>query len=261
MILKVLNETLGKIVFNPLTLLPFTALTIFGILFSEIIFSLNDKLITDFILNYEMLEGSNILFIVLTQYPIELFLTIIITLMSFVILIITILSITRIAKKENIIDAIDNSIRDWKKATFLAFYSALVFFLYLIILIIIGFIFQLVEGLLPLLQNSLTLILFPIIMVGGMILILTKTIFVIPAIIEMNLKRAIQESWSFTNDKFWSVFILIIILMIISAIIGFMSVILVQILGSNFELIINYAADIIASTFFILAIAYYYYSY
>jgi hypothetical protein len=201
------------------------------------------------------------LFILITQYSIEIILTILIALIGLTLLIIGIFSITRTAKKESIIDAIDNSIKDWKKAFSLAFYAGVIFFLWIVGMFLVVNIIQLIESIITPLQGILMLFLFPIILFGGLALILTKTIFVIPAIIEMNLKKAIQESWSFTNKKFWNVFLFIIIIMIITSIIGFIGIILTQIIGVEFEMVITYAADIISSTFFVLAIAYYYYAY
>lgn len=261
MIFKALNETLGKIVFNPLTLLPLTALTIFGIFISDFIFGINDRLITDIILNYEVFEESNILFILITQYPIELILTLLTGLVGLTLVLIAVFSIIRTAKKESIIDAIDNSIKDWKKAITLAFYTGITLFLWTIGMFILINLFQLIESLITPLKGILILFIFPIILFGSMALILTKTIFVLPAIIDMNLKKAIQESWNFTNKKFWNAFLFIIILMIISAALGFLGVIITQIVGADFELVINYGIEIVSSTFFILAIAYYYYAY
>lgn len=260
MIFKALNDTLGKIIFNPLTLLPLTALTIFGIFISDIIFSINDRLISDLILNYEIFEESNFLFILITQYPIEIILSLIIALIGFTLVLIAVFSIIR-STKESVIDAIDESIKDWKKAIALAFYVGLVFFLWTIGMFLTINILQFIESTITPLKGILMLFVFPIILYGSLALILTKTIFVIVTILEMNLKKAIQESWSFTNKKFWNVFFFIIVLMIITAIIGFIGTIVTQIIGAEFEIIINYALEIISSTFFILAIAYYYYAY
>ncbi len=248
---------------NPLTLLPLTALTIFGTFLSDTIFGINDRLISDLILNYEIFEESNLLFILITQYPIEIILNIIIAIIGLTIALIAVFSIVKSAKK-SIIDAIDESIKNWKKAITLAFYAGLVFFLWIVGMFAIINILQFIETIIPL-NGILMLIVFPIILFGGLALILTKTIFVIVTILETNLKRAIQESWSFTNKKFWNAFFFIIILMIITAIIGIIGeiigFIITQNIGTSFEIIINYATEIIASTFFILAITYYYYAY
>ncbi len=261
MIVYSLKKTLEKMIFNPLVFLPGIALTIFGIFLSELFFTIIDKPLTDFILNYEVLVESNILFIILTQYPIELLLTLGLGLISMTVLVIMIFSIARFAKKESIMDAINTSISEWKKALTLGFYGIVVLFVGTVLMFIIGYLFEIIEAIITPLQGILSLIVFPIILFGGMALILTKTIFVLPAIIDTNLKKAIQESWTFTNKKFWKALLLIIILLIASLIIGLIGEMITAMVGADFEMILLYASDIIASTLFVLAISYYYYAY
>jgi len=260
MIVSSLKQTLTKILFNPFTLIPVILVVIFNNFSGSIITSIIERPLIDFILYYETYSESNLLFIVLTQYPVEILLLLGIGALNLVISSIALMALARIAKGDGIIDAINDSVLDWKKALALAFFIFIAIFLGIVSFFLLGSIFNFIADLIPQIGAILLLIVFPLVITILGLLIAVKTLFIIPALIKDNLKKAIQKSWKFTDNKYWTTFVYLLAIAIVVYIVAFITQNASLMLGEEYELIIFSIGDVIATTFFGLAVSYYYYN-
>lgn len=260
MIVNSLKKSLFQLVFSPWVLLPFIAVTIFTFLLTNFVSDIIQKPLVDMILYYEAIAESNLLFIFVTQYPLEILTIILVGFVGLVVSSMALLTLARIAKGEGFVNSVNESVMDFGKAASLGVF----FMAALVVLVAVLFLFSIVIDLIVQLIPSTAIILgaliFPaiILIVGGILLV--RFSFIIPALIDQKLKKALQKSWSFSSNKFWNALILIIILLLISFIIGLIADNIAIIFGGEFDTIILTAGNIISTTFFGLTIANYYYS-
>jgi hypothetical protein len=193
--------------------------------------------------------------------PVEIIIILTATIISFTVSIIILEFLSRIVYGEKIVESINLSVLDWKKAFGVSFTMctiSLILWFLLIFFVQLGTINEFVSLSLVIILMVFTTILF------------VKLIFVFPAMIEeKNAKLALQKSWNFLNTpisfgKAILFFIILgIIILIFDLIILNILTILLQ-LGINNELLIDYTIpliqDMFVTSFIGLAIAGYYYN-
>ncbi len=260
MIVNSVKKSFFQIIFSPWVLLPFIAVTLLSFLITNFLTDIIQKPIIDLILYYENLTESNLLFIFLTQYPIEILTIVLIGFIGLVASSMALLALARIAKGKGLIDSINDSILDFGKAVSLSVFFFAAFIILIVSFLVISFVINFLAQLLPSISVFLGAIIFPIIIGIIIVILLVRFSFIIPALVDLKLKKALQKSWDFSSDKFWSALLLTLILVIISFIIGLIASTLVPIIGLEFESIILTAGEVISATFFGLAIANYYYA-
>jgi hypothetical protein len=259
MILSSIKKAAFKILFNPLTLIPVILVIIFSYFAAGLMSWAIERPLIDFILYYETYAESNLLFVVLTQYPLEILTMFVVGMINLVVTSIALLSVARIVKGDGIVDAINDSVLEWKKATALAFFLIITFFVGIVAFLLLGAIFNFISDLIPQSGGILVIVAFPIIMAIIYAIIILKLIFVIPALVKENVKKAFVKSWQFTDGKLLSTIIFIALCVIIVYILMLLAENAALLMGESYEPLILSIGDIIATTFFGLAVSYYYY--
>ncbi len=218
---------------------------------TEILTTFLQRPVVDLILHSEEIPINNIVGWLLFNYPLEVIGMAVLGTVLMIISVIAFLSISRIVQKNGFFESINASVLDLKKAAGLT----LLFWLVFIILSGIVWVITFAGTILPILETILIIIFGAIIFV-----ILVKLIFTIPVLIKKDLRKSLQESWKFTEKKFWKSVFFVIIALIIS---GVIALIIMQIgitLGESFELIFSAISEIISTTYFFAAITAFYYS-
>jgi uncharacterized membrane protein len=203
----------------------------------------------DFILYPEAFE-SNLLGIMLTSYPFELATLIAIGALMTLVGFMALISVARIAKGIGFVDSVNDSIKEFGKSfglTIIAITGFLIF----------GVAFSAALALSEL-NDLLSQILFIIFAIVFFVTFI-KFIFVIPAIIDKDTKKAVVDSWKFTDKRFWKT----IALVAIAFALGYIGMQILLIIGAILPVDAYLAVSIIGeaflSTFFIAAITNYYY--
>lgn len=259
MILKSLESTIKACIFQPMVYLPMLIVTVISLVLTSFIGSVMERPIAEFMLNYDAFMTSNIVFIFLTRYWLEL---IIVFISIFVTLFVTIVAFFAIAKfvsGKGIIDSIDFSVKNFGKNFYFTIFAFVVGFLALFAFYVLDIIFNVIYSVMPSEVNSLlSLIIFPLLVIVLVVIFITKLGFVLPALLDNKIKDAIKVSWEFTNDKFWSAFLFIIITLGLSLLIY----LIFSNIGLFFDLILIFDSigNIISMSFFALAISYYFFN-
>ncbi len=260
MIFNSLKNSALKIIFSPWTLLIFATVSLFGLLMGNIVGWAVEKPVIDLILYYDALAQSNFLFILLTQYPLELFTIIVSGIVGLVISATGLLSLARIAKGESIVDAINESVLNWKKSLGLAVFFVAAIIVLVGIFFVLSAITGLLSGVIPDSSYLFDGIIFPLVFFIILLFAMVKLGFVIPAFVENDLRKAVQKSWEFTNKRFLGAFLLMIILIVIIFAFEIVGQNISLMIDPQYELVVTSVADIISTTFIGLALAYYYFA-
>ncbi|MFA6268496.1 MAG: hypothetical protein WCW13_05150 [archaeon] len=205
----------------------------------------------DFVLYYDSLPSDNLLGILVSNYPTELAAMIVIGFIMSIIGFIALTSVARLTNKEKFVDAINDSIKEWKKSLALTVVC-------IAGLIIFGGAFSLAMSLTPiseLLSNLIVLIIAIILFV-----VLIKITFLIPALIQKDFKKAFQETWKYTDKRFWKS----VVLVLFTSIISVAGMIIISQIGAfapaELEIIFFIIGEAFASTYFVASITNYFYS-
>ncbi len=239
-----------QIITKPWFLIPIIALLLIGGATSGLSLWALERPFTDFVLYYNTVPNDNLLGIMLANYPLELATYAVLGLVLSVIGMIAMISIARLAKGEKFVDAINDTAKEWKRAFAAALIFWLVFFIFAAIFSAIGEILQINE-----LIGSILLVIFLIIL----FVIITKIIFTLPALTEKDLKKAVQESWKFSNKRFWGTIALVFLTMLISFFVIYLLTNLGATLGDTFEFPLALIAEAFGSTYFVVSITNYFY--
>lgn len=204
----------------------------------------------DLVLYYDSIPQDNLLGVMLSNYPLEIATLLFFGLLMTFISAIGMFAIVRLTRGESFTDAVNDSVADWKKAAAITIILSLVS-------LIIGGLFSAALALTALsdiLSQIIILILSIILFV-----IIIKVSFVIPALTEKEIKKAVQESWKFTDKRFWKTTILVVL----SALIAFAGVLLITqlgiVLGEVFEIPLAILGEAFGTTYFIASITNYFY--
>jgi len=246
-----LFATLMQVVTKPYFLLPAIIVLLFSAGTSMIANSALERPMIDFILYPDMLPSDSVFGILFTNYPFEIISIIACGILLSIVSIIAFMSISRLAMGEKFVEAINSSVADWKKAIAL---TIVIIFAFLIAIILISAVLAL-----SIINPIISLILFIVALIV-IIVVLVKIAFVIPALIESEAKQAIQETWKYTNKRFWKT----IALVALSGVIGVVgTLILIQIgifIGPAGELPFEILGESFGSTYFIASITNYFYA-
>lgn len=202
MILNAIEKSLKQMIFNPVVLLPALILSILVFVLENYIGFVLERALADIFLFGEELIGENFLFLLFTMYPFEI---VILIFMGFVMITFTTITwsiYSRVSNSKKFIEAVNESILDYKKAISVSifFYLAgFVFFALLIILTIIVNTFGIFLG--EMIFGFISIVIMPLLLLVLMLLFLTKVIFIFCTIIESNGKEIIQKSFDFSNKK------------------------------------------------------------
>ncbi len=259
MILKSLESTVKTCIFQPMVYLPMLIVTVISLVLTSFIGSVLERPIAEFMLNYDAFMTSNIIFIFLTRYWLEL---IIVFISVFVTLFVTIAAFFAIAKfvsGKGVVDAIDFSVKNISKNFYFTVFAFIIGFLALFAFYILDIIFNMIYSVMHSEINSfLSLIIFPLLVIILVVIFVTKLGFILPALLDNKIKDAIKVSWEFTNNKFWSAFLFILIILGLSLLIY----LIFSNIGLFFDLILIFdsIASITSMSFFALAISYYFFN-
>jgi hypothetical protein len=251
MIFSNLFASLIQIIFKPKIVVPAIAVLLVSVALTAVNGWALERPFVDLVLYYDTIPQDNLIGLLLINYPMEIASILIIGFIMMVATIIGVLSIARMARKAGLVDAINDSVSEWKKS----FAAAIVFYAYLIILL----------GLMSLASwlseiNALLSVIAVIVIAIIAFVSLVKVIFIVPALIDKEIKKAVQESWRFTNKGFWRG---LVFTLLAAGIAWVLWMILFQIgifAGEAFEIPMNALGESVALAYFIAAITNYFYS-
>ena len=252
MIVSNLITSFLQLIFKPKIWIPLLAMLIISLAVTQAMSIVLEQPMLDIILYPDMFPSENIMSIFLTQYPIQILSSIIMAFFMTVLGIVAFSSTARISQGAKLIPAINDSMKEIRKAIGIAiiFWGALLFTLF--ILTIIGVITGISE-----LIGLILLLIFAIII----LLILVKTVFVLAALNKNEIKEAFDKSWKFTQKRFWKTTLYLILVGLISLIFGGIIYSAGLLLAGNvLELIILAIGETFTSVYFIAAITNYFYS-
>jgi len=253
MLFKSLFESFVQLVFKPYIVIPaivaLLASTVFGILGDIFL----EAPMIDLVLNPGVFSGANnLIALIIFNYPLTVIGTLVFGFILFMIWVIVFESIACISQGQKFVEAINDSVLQLRKS--------IGFTLILLAATVILFAVFWVNSEIMALINSELGIAIAIIITIICFVVLVKLAFTIPVLTEMELKKALMESWKFTNKRFWSSLALIIIAGIIM--LAF-TIIITQIgivLGESFEVPLAIIGQAIGVTYFIAAITNFFYS-
>ena len=255
MIFSNLFTSLAQIIFKPYFLIPMIIIMLLSGLSVELGGWSMERPLIDFVLYPDSIPSDNFIGFLFANYPLELVTMFLLSLIMTVVSVIGMMSVSRLVNKSKFVDAINDSVADWKKALALTI-------VLLTASLVLGVAFSLILAL-GVLNTTIQMILFAVFMIIVFV-IFVKIIFVIPALIKYDVKKAFQESWKFSDKRFWGTCALIILAFFIGVIglilIGQLGVLIGSVLGGVFETIFDFLAESFATTYFIAAITNYFYS-
>ncbi len=248
-----LIESFKQIIFKPYILLPaiiaLLASTVFGILGD---FFLEGPML-DIILNPGIFnQSSNLIGFILFNYPLTVVGTLIIGFVLFMIWVIVFETIASISQGQKFIEAVNDSVLQLRKS--------FGFTLILLAAAVLVFAVFWVNSEIMSLVNSWVGIVIAIIISIICFIALVKLAFAIPALTERELKKALEESWKFTNSRFWSSLALIIIAGLIMILLTLIVTQIGIVLGEAFEVPLAIIGQAIGVTYFIAAITNFFYA-
>jgi hypothetical protein len=249
-----------NIVFKPAILIPMLVVGLF-VLVSEMLTNwVIERPLIDMFLYANEIPTSNLLQVMIANYPLEIVTMIIGGIIMLFVSIVAFLSIAKFASGKGVVESINDCVMEWKKSLALTVFALIAGFVALVLVFIIAWIFEsllLIMGT-NMLSEFFGVILFPLIYIVIFIIFITKLSFVLPAMNKDNPRQAVQKSWEFTNEQFGNALAFIIVNVIITyAIILIFSFISFWL--EDVDFIIKIIGEAIAVTFFILAISYYYF--
>jgi len=251
MVLKDIFVSFVEVISKPWILIPMILVMIISAALSIVSTWLLEKPFLDFILYFDTIPGDNLLGTLLFNYPLELAGLAIIGIIMSTIGVIGIMSIVRMVQKEGLVDAINESAKEWVKALAIS----IIFWIAFLIISAIYMVATLATNINAIFGGIVILIFFVILFV-----ILVKVVFTFPAMMEKDAKKSIQESWKFTNKRFWGTIALVLIAAIISFIVATLLSMAGLTLGGYFEIPLDIIGEAFGSTYFIAVITNYFYS-
>ncbi|MFA5930696.1 MAG: glycerophosphoryl diester phosphodiesterase membrane domain-containing protein [archaeon] len=209
-----------------------------------------ERPVIDLVLYYDSIPQDNLLGVMLANYPLEIATILFFGLLMTFISLIGLFSIARLAKGEKLVDAVNDSVADWKKSAAVTIIFSLAFVIFagaFSVALMLSAISDIVSQIVSVI---LTIILF---------IVIIKVVFVIPALTEKEVKKAFQESWKFTDKRFWKTTLLVIL----TSVIAFVGILLITqlgiVLGEVFEIPFSIIGEAFGTTYFIASITNYFY--
>jgi len=251
MVLKDIFVSFVEVVTKPWILIPMILVMIISTALSVASTWLLERPFLDFILYFESIPSGDLLGTLLFNYPLELIGMAIIGLIMSTIGVIGAMSIVRMVQKEGLVDAINESAKEWIKA----FAISIIFWVAFLIIAAIFSVVTLAADLNVNLGTIISIVFFVILFV-----ILVKVIFTFPAMVEKDAKKAIEESWKFTKKRFWATVVLVLISGVISFVVAALLSMAGVTLGGYFEIPLDIIGESFGSTYFIAVITNYFYS-
>lgn len=258
MILKSIEKSAKEIIFNPLILLPFLLIGIFGIFLDNFIGIILERPLIDLFFYGNTIVQENFGFILLTQYPIEIISLIIIGMIMVALSIVAWTILSRVSNEKDFLDAVNESVLDIRNAFVTSINLYIIGFVFLFIIFLITFIGALTNILGELVYVFVNGIIIPLIFIIAFIFLAAKFVFIFATITETKGKEVFEKSVEFSNGKTLSISILLILTFIIALIIlsifNYLSTLLL-----DFDIIILLIGETIAHSFIALTFSYYYF--
>lgn len=251
MVLKDIFVSFVEVVTKPWILIPMIIVMIISTALSSLSTWVLEKPYLNFILYFDTLPTDNLLGTLLFNYPLEIIGLAVIGIIMSTIGVIGIMSIVRMVQKVGFIDSINESTKEWVKALAIS----IIFWIAFVIIAAVFTVVSLASDINAILGGIVITVFFIILFV-----ILVKVVFTFPALMEKDAKKAIQESWKFTNKRFWGTLALVLISAIISFIVATVVSYIGITLGGYFEIPLDIIGETFASTYFIVVITNYFYS-
>jgi hypothetical protein len=209
MIFSNIFASLIQVIFKPQIIIPMLIVILAASAAGELNNWAIEKPAVDLFLYYDSITVDNTLVWMTVNYPIEIVAMIVVGMIMTVISAIGLLSVSRMSKGKGFIDSINDSVIEWKQLIGLSItlYAFLLFFV-----AAFGVIAWLGE------INQLFSTILSVILLIIAFICTVKIVFIIPALTEKTdktAKKAIQESWKFTNKLFWKTCIYLLIVTVI----------------------------------------------
>jgi len=252
MIISNLITSFLQLIFKPKVWIPLLAMLLISLAVTQAMSIILEAPMMDIILYPNTFPIENIASVFLTQYPIEILSSIVIAFLMTTLGIVAFNSTSRIAQGTKLIPAINESMKEIRKAIGMAIilWSAFLFALFVLTIITV------IMGINELI--GLILLLFFIIII---LVVIIKTVFALPALNENEVKEAFSKSWKFTQKRFWKATLYLILTALIIIIVGSLIDYVVSLLTGNIlELVIIAIGEIFTSLYFVVAITNYFYS-
>jgi hypothetical protein len=251
MILSNIVSTILQVISRPQILLPVIGFLIACEALLLVTGIMIDRPVIDLYLYADSIPNDNLIGYFLFTYPVEVIFALILSALMLVLSTVSMFSVARMAKNESLIEAINDSMLEAQKAIGLAVLIGCA-------LVIGGFALSLISSLAQI--NSEIGTLFALILLVLVFVVIVKTIFVIPALVENDLKKAFKKSWQFTDKRFWKTIVYVVIAFAISASVGSLLGYAGFLLGEIPEVILTILGQAFNIAFFTAAITNYFYS-
>ena len=252
MIVSNLITSFLQLIFKPKIWIPLLAMLIISLAVTQAMSIILQQPMLDIILYPDAFPSETIMSVFLTQYPLEILLSVVMAFCMTVLGMVAFSSTCRISQGTGLILAVNESMKEIRKAIGISIIFWGAFLFALLILTIIGVLTGIND-----IFGLVLLLLFMLVIA----LIIIKTIFVIPALNENEIKEAFSKSWKFTQKRFWKATLYLILVALISLIVGGAIYSLGLLLAGNIlELLVLAIGETFASVYFIAAITNYFYS-
>ena len=251
MVFGSVGKAFSDMIKKPVVLLPMLIVTLAANILIFFTSWVLERPLTDIFLYYDSFAGADLLQVAIMNYPLEIATMILTGIVVAVITVVALLSIARVAKGAGFMEAVNDSIREWKKSLALVIFLLVVGIILFAVVNVVGYASALNEWL-----GLIAIIIFGIILLIAAV----KLIFFIPALVKENPKEALKLSWEFTNDKFWKSLLLIIIILIVFFVVKYLLGELSALTDFVADDILMILSDTITMTFAGLAVSHYFYS-
>jgi hypothetical protein len=247
--------TLAEILFKPYYLLPVIGVIIISAVLMALAGGILERPVTDLVLYFDQIPQDNLLGMILFNYPIEFFSMLVLSFFMSVVSLMGMVSVSRMAKEEGIMDSINQTIKEWRKIVgviAIVWVIAVLFFIAGTIITMLGAVNEIIMALLFVALG----------IIAGATLI--KAVFIIPALAEeTETKKAIALGFEFTNRigivRFISLLIFLVLAILVASI-GWTLIYQVGIiLGGIFEIPSMIIGEAFGTAFFVAAITNYFY--
>jgi hypothetical protein len=251
MIFSSLFSAFLQTISKPWRLLPAVIVSLFSAIIINFIGWTVGRPFLDMFVYYDSVPAENVLGYILYNYPLEIIVLIIAGFAVTLVSIIGMVSIARMANRQGMIDAVNDSVMEWKKSlgATIVFYCA--FLLFMFALFISLWLSEIND-----LLGSLAMILVFIVS----FICAVKIIFAVPVLQEEKTKKAFQVSWKFTNKHFWGAILLFCLALVISSFGWLLLEQLGIMLGEVLEILLIIIGEAFAFTYLISSITNYFYS-
>ena len=259
MFFTALGKAAKTIIINPLILLPAIIVGILSLAVGNFVEYILSRPITDFLLYSDTFTNENIIYTILTNYPVEIVELLVAGFVMLTISFIAMYAISKRASGKGVGESINDAVMNWKRCVTESVFFYLLIIVVFAVLFAISWVFSTIgfaAG--GAVNDFLNIILVPVIFIIILALVAVKVAFILPAITESKLKTALQKSSAFSNGRFIPAILFIIVAAIIYWLIS-SAFYYAALWFVDFDFVFFIIGDAIALTYLVLAISYYYF--